>query len=166
MILTALEARHAAALSAFLAEFEAAGEVIHGWFLPASVPFADALDQVTAWSKGEQLRPGWVPCTTWFAEAAGELLGVLNFRHVLNAGLRERGGHIGYSVRPSARGRGIATWMLAQAIERARAQGVERLLLSCDPQNIASARTIERNGGVMEREVTLADGVSRLYWIG
>lgn len=151
---------------AFLAEFEAAGEEIHGWFLPATVPFADMLEQVHAWPKSERLQPGWVPCTTWFVEDAGELLGVLNFRHVLNESLRNRGGHIGYSVKPSARRRGVATWMLGQAIPRANAMGVARLLLSCDPDNTASAKTIERNGGIFEREVMAHDGPCRLYWIG
>lgn len=61
-----------------------------------------------------------------------------------------RVGHIGYGVRPSARGRGIATWALGQALERAREAGLRRVLLVCQDDNAASIKTIERHGGVVD----------------
>ncbi|MFJ7215796.1 GNAT family N-acetyltransferase [Amycolatopsis sp. NPDC098790] len=70
----------------------------------------------------------------------------LNFR--LTGELPEFGGHIGYDIRPTARGRGHATALLRAVLGEARAAGVERALLTCAPDNHASRRVIERNGGV------------------
>ncbi len=59
-------------------------------------------------------------------------------------------GHIGYGVRPSARGRGVATWALGRMLDEARTIGLERVLIVCDPDNIASATVIEHNGGALD----------------
>ncbi len=86
-------------------------------------------------------------------------------RHRLNEQLLDGGGHIGYGVRPSARKRGLASWALGEVLKRARDRGLERVLVTCAAENVASARTIERNGGVLEdiRETWL--GLARRYWI-
>jgi predicted acetyltransferase len=73
-------------------------------------------------------------------------------------------GHIGYGIRPSARGRGIATWALGQILEVAREYGIDRVLLICEDDNRASATTIQRNGGVTERSDGREGRLSR-YWI-
>ncbi|QNE22228.1 GNAT family N-acetyltransferase [Kribbella qitaiheensis] len=99
----------------------------------------------------------------WIVED-GKYLGAVTLLHTLTDKLLEGGGHIGYSVRPSARGRGLATWALGRVLEVAREQGMDRVLVTCDEDNLASARTIERNGGVLEdiRETWL--GPTRRYW--
>jgi predicted acetyltransferase len=76
-----------------------------------------------------------------------------------------RVGHIGYGVRPSARGRGLATWALGQVLRHAREAGLERVFLVCLDDNDASIKTIERCGGV--RDGTVDDGhrLVRHYWI-
>jgi predicted acetyltransferase len=68
-------------------------------------------------------------------------------------------------VRPSARGRGVATWALREVLREATETGLDRVLLTCDVSNAASARVIERCGGVLEdiRDTWL--GRSRRYWI-
>jgi predicted acetyltransferase len=110
-------------------------------------------------------EPGWVHCTyRWIVEDDTHL-GAIALRHELNDFLLEAGGHIGYSIRPSARRRGLATWALARTLERARAMGLHRVLLTCDPDNTASARTIERNGGQLADTRDTSDGPKRRYWI-
>lgn len=74
-------------------------------------------------------------------------------------------GHIGYGVRPSARRRGLATWALGETLDRARELGLTRVLVTCDDSNVASARTIEGNGGVLEDVRTTTLGLTRRYWI-
>ena len=93
---------------------------------------------------------GLVPDTKrWIAED-GELLGFLSVRHELNDFLLEEGGHIGYSVRPSARRRGLASYACAWGLDHLRGLGVDRALITCDDDNAASVATILRNGGVLE----------------
>jgi predicted acetyltransferase len=59
-------------------------------------------------------------------------------------------GHVGYGLRPSARGRGLGSWALARALDEGRKLGLHQLLAVCATDNVASARTIERGGGVLE----------------
>ena len=70
-------------------------------------------------------------------------------------------GHIGYGVTPSARGRGIATWALATALEHATKLGLPSCVLVCLDDNVPSIRTIERCGGRLESTVTDDEGVRR-----
>lgn len=141
--------QHAAPLQAFLRDCREAGEEwIHGYFVPWDAPHGQAVADLEAWSSGEGLRAGWVPCTTGFIEAEGELLGVFNVRHELSDALRDEGGHIGYHVRPSARGRGVGHACLAGGLEVCRALGIRQALLTCDPTNVASWKVIEGAGGL------------------
>ncbi|MFI7600054.1 GNAT family N-acetyltransferase [Actinoplanes sp. NPDC049681] len=73
-------------------------------------------------------------------------------------------GHIGYGIRPSARGRGLGAWALGSILDEARAQGRTRLLAVCAPGNAASERTIERCGGVFEGVGETEFGPLRRYW--
>jgi predicted acetyltransferase len=99
----------------------------------------------------ETPRPdGWVPATElWYVDGA-EWLGHLSVRHRLTPQLTEVGGHIGYIVRPSARRCGHATAMLREGLRIARGLGIESALLTCDDDNVASRRVIEKAGGVLE----------------
>ena len=101
-------------------------------------------------------------------------LGAVSLRHsLMNEYLTEVGGHIGYGIRPSARGHGLAKFALKGALEEARELGMERVLVTCKQPNVASARTIESCGGVLESvrppQSFVADlGVTepiRRYWI-
>lgn len=109
--------------------------------------------------------PGRVHSTYRWVVEDGTYLGTIDLRHELNDFLLEAGGHIGYSIRPSARRRGLASWALARTLERARTRGLERVLLTCDPDNTASARTIERHGGQLEETRQTDVGPRRRYWI-
>ena len=74
-------------------------------------------------------------------------------------------GHIGYGIRPTARRRGLASWALGQMLDEARAVGLGRALLVCAVDNPASAKTIERCGGVLEGIRDSRFGPVRRYWI-
>lgn len=104
---------------------------------------------------------GLVPCTNlWWIED-DRYLARLAIRHRLTPWLLEYGGHIGYDVRPSARRQGHATAMLRAALPISRSLGIERVLVTCDEDNIGSRKTIEANGGVFEDQ----RGTKRRYWI-
>ncbi|QIM21598.1 GNAT family N-acetyltransferase [Phycicoccus sp. HDW14] len=107
---------------------------------------------------------GHVPCTFfWVVDDADPdtYLGSLSIRHRLTPFLLEVGGHIGYSVRPSARRRGVATEALRLALPEAGALGIDPVLVTCDTDNEGSARVIEGNGGVLE---DVRQG-KRRYWV-
>lgn len=107
-------------------------------------------------------RPdGHVPCTFLWLVENGTVLGFLAIRHVLNDFLLTEGGHIGYSVRPSARRQGHATRALQEALPIARELGIMDVLVTCNEANIGSRATIEGNGGRYEDSRNGA----RRYWI-
>ena len=111
--------------------------------------------------------PLGIPDSTFFCldEAQGILVGAVNIRHRLNEQLLLNGGHIGDGIRPSQRRKGFGTQMIALALMECRKMGLSKVLMVCDQENIASARTIQKNGGVLENEVTV-DGVpEQRYWI-
>ena len=107
-----------------------------------------------------------VAATAYFAMVDGEIVGTIQIRHELNDHLRHDGGHIGYGVRPSARRKGYATQMLALALEKCRGLGISKALVTCDKENIASAKTIINNGGVLDSEFINDNGTAaQRYWI-
>lgn len=119
-------------------------------------------------NRSEQtVRAGLVPATTFLAVeiSSGELVGMIDIRHRLNDYLLNFGGHIGYSVRPSCRRRGYATEMLSLGLEECRKLGIDRALVTCNKENIGSARTIQKNGGVLENERPEKDRITQRYWI-
>jgi predicted acetyltransferase len=115
--------------------------------------FPALVDRLSAFSRGESLPAGFVPHSTlWLVRDDADLVGVSNFRHRLTDSLRREGGHIGYGIRPSVRGRGYAKTLLAKTLERAVEMGLVEVLLTCAKANMASVRTIVRNGGVLMSE--------------
>jgi predicted acetyltransferase len=99
----------------------------------------------------------------WIVEGA-EVLGGIVLRLGPDDFVRWAG-HVGYGIRPSARRRGLATWALGEILPEARALGLERVLIVCAADNLASARAIERTGGVLEGIRDTALGPARRYWI-
>lgn len=116
---------------------------------------------------------GLVHCTYFWAldgdaPGEGDLVGFLALRHALNDFLYEIGGNIGYSVRPSARGRGLATQALRLGLGEAKKRGIDPVLVSCVTENDASRAVIEKCGGRFEdiREYPGIPGATRRYWFG
>jgi predicted acetyltransferase len=124
--------------------------------------FARYVQELRAQALEETPRPpGYVPSTTLWWVDGDRYLGRIAIRHRLTDGLRHKGGHIGYDVRPSARRRGHATAMLRAALQVARDLGIDRALLTTDPDNKASQRVIRNAGGEPDGE---RGGVS-YFWL-
>lgn len=115
----------------------------------------------------ETVRDGLVPATTYIAISTEDerLIGMIDIRHRLNDYLLKYGGHIGYSVRKSERGNGYATEMLRLALKECKRLGLTKVLVTCDKDNVASSKTIIKNGGILENEVEEENGVTQRYWI-
>ncbi len=117
-------------------------------------------------------KEGYVPSEVFLAirEADDRLVGIIDYRHPLTDFLLRFGGNIGYSVRPSERRKGCASEMLRLLLDKCRVRGEDRVLLICDRDNIASRKTILKNGGVLEDEIEDTAGLRssgriQRYWI-
>ena len=115
---------------------------------------------------------GYVPSEVFLAVRTEDdkVVGIMDYRHPLSPFLLQYGGNIGYSVLPSERRKGYASEMLKSMLDICRRFGEEKVLLTCDPANIASRRTIQKNGGQLENEVIDEAGLSesgmiQRYWI-
>ncbi|GAA3991011.1 GNAT family N-acetyltransferase [Allokutzneria multivorans] len=99
----------------------------------------------------------------WWIVENGRVLGGIALRHKDTDYVRWAG-HIGFGVIPSARRRGLASWALRLVLDEARAHGISRVLIVCATDNTASAKTIERAGGVFETIRDTEHGPVRRYW--
>jgi predicted acetyltransferase len=114
---------------------------------------------------GEKVRK--VPFSIRWLVEGKEFIGEASIRHELNDWLLREGGHVGYGIRPSRQRRGYGRLILALALAECRRLGIARVLVTCDDENVASARIIEANGGVLENVLDEAIQCRRLrrYWI-
>ena len=108
---------------------------------------------------------GVVPSETSFIEEDGRILGILNRRYALNQTLERFGGHIGYAVRPSARGRGVAKAALRLGLADLHARGIDQALVTCGDWNAISARVIESCGGRRIEDAEDDGTVERRYLV-
>lgn len=116
----------------------------------------------------KEAKDGRVPDSVFFCLDLDRniFVGAVNIRHYLNDDLLQFGGHIGDGIRPSERRKGYATAMIRLALEECRRLGIPKVLMTCDRDNIGSAKSIMNNGGVLENEVINEDGVwEQRYWI-
>jgi len=158
---------------------EAFGELIQGFHVAGEIEqppgscwkdeddFATFMRRIRDYARGENLPDGWVPDSAYWLVRGKRILGVCDLRHRLTEALRDFGGHIAYSVRPSERSKGYGTLMLKLMLGKARQLGIDRVLVTCDAGNIASQRVILKNGGVLESESYSAQAgrATQRYWI-
>lgn len=125
--------------------------------------FSSFLDKLRAEELGLTDRP-WTACYYGFID--GVIVGHINCRWELTPKLAEFGGHIGYRVVSKYRRQGVASQLLAHALNQYRQAGYERVLLTAKETNVVSCATIERAGGVLEdyRTTDLGQKMAR-YWI-
>lgn len=109
-----------------------------------------------------------VPASVYFLMSGDRIIGCISIRHNLNNDmLRKYGGHIGYNIRPSERGKGYGTKMLYLALFKCEELGLTDVMVTCKKDNIGSMKVIENNGGKLHEEVFIPeeDEIFNIYWI-
>ena len=157
-------------LGEMIEEWKADQELNHTNHSPWSIFRIDYhdFDYYLANLEFKEAKDGKVPDSVYFLldEDRNRLLGAVNIRHYLTEPMLLKGGHIGYGIRPSERRKGYAVEILRLALLKCEELGIDRVLVTCYKDNIASAKSIIRNGGVLENEITDEKGVTiQRYWI-
>ena len=119
-------------------------------------------------ARGEARPDGYVPASTyWLMRDGKTIVATSNLRHKLTPHLEREGGHIGYGTCPSQRGKGYGTAICALTLHKAREMGLKRVLITCDIDNPASTRIIEKNGGKFEDQVVSKETgkLKNRYWV-
>lgn len=130
--------------------------------------YAGWLERLSLFSDPATVPEGYVDASAYLAVRVedGRVVGIIDLRHHIDHPiLGTWGGHIGYIIRPSERGKGYAPRMLRLCVEKARERGIPRVLVTCHTWNTKSERTILRCGGVLENEIAVDGGAIRRYWI-
>lgn len=149
-------------------EFRKYESVINGHgSIDKCASYEEWLDKLAMYENKETLPEGRVLSTQYITvrESDNKVVGLINARWYLNDFLKIHGGHIGDSIRPLERNKGYATEQIRLVLEEFKLRGEKKVLITCKKQNIASARTIEKNGGVFENEVVFEGEVYKRYWI-
>jgi tagatose 1,6-diphosphate aldolase len=90
---------------------------------------------------------GWrVPCYHFHMHTVGEYAGRIRLRIGWNDDVIRYAGQIGYAVEPAFRGRHYAERACRLIKPLARQHGLEAIWITCQPDNVASRRTLERLG--------------------
>ena len=109
-----------------------------------------------------------VTSNTYIAVRASDnrIVGVIDLRHHINHPILGLwGGHMGYTVRPSERGKGYAKEILRLNLQKCKERGMDKVMVTCSPDNTASERAIIANGGIFEKEVPVDGEYVKRYWI-
>lgn len=126
----------------------------------------DIFEKYKNYRLGKNLKPNRVKADYyWLVDEEKEyFIGEISVRHALSEALKEYGGNIGYGIRYGEWGKGYGTLMLKLALEKAKEFGLERVLITCDDDNPASARVMEKNGLKLEDRILHEGVVIRRYW--
>ena len=111
-----------------------------------------------------------VPAETFFLvrEEDDKIVGMINIRLALNEKFKKLNGNIGYSIRPTERGKGYNNINLYLGLKKCKEHGIKEVLLTVDKDNIPSKKTILRFNPKFEREYfenNEHNCIIQLYWI-
>jgi len=155
-----------AAVMDFRREFLDQGELLLGaGGLENYCSYDDWLQHVQDNRFEDTVHPDLPPATTLLCWEHSNLIGIVEIRHRLTDFQLQYCGHIGFSIRPDFRGRGLAAQLLALALEECRRLGLSRALLTCSRHDSASRSVIESNGGLLENETAYEGDIRCRYWV-
>lgn len=160
--------KHKVAVEIFKQKMLLAGSKMYGTGALKTMNFEEWQALASDNQKGKNLPEGFVPASQFIClNEEGEVFGLLHLRHSLTEDLLNFGGHIGYSIAPDQRGKGLCKQMLALGLRKAEKLGIEKVMISCAEDNLPSKKCIISCGGVLEDVRFWPEGNVFLerYWI-
>ena len=130
----------------------------------------DVFEKYNNYKYERNLQPGRVGADYFWLvdDKKAFFIGEISIRHDLTDALLLYGGHIGYGIRYSEWNKGHGTLMLKLALDKAKEMGILKVLITCDDDNPASAKIMEKNDMVLHDKIeNLIDGqkiITRRYW--
>ena len=117
-----------------------------------------------------KLPEGYVPSYDYFLVDGSKFVGIIHIRIELTQNLMRYGGNIGYAINPKYWRQGYGTEILRLGLEKAKELGMtDKVLITCDDDNLGSSKIIEKNGGILENKIENEDCgerfLTRRYWI-
>ena len=103
----------------------------------------------------------------YFFTNGENILGAISIRPKKNVKNIGRDGHSGYGIRPFERNKGYATKILSTALPIMKKYGINPVVITCDKDNIGSAKVVMNNGGYLVEEVTgeRTENIIQIYHI-
>ena len=123
--------------------------------------YQDMLNRLKDRRNGIGISNRDVPATVYFIIDNNKLVGTIDLRHELNDNYFSRLGHVAYYIKPEERKKGCATKALSLALEKYKKQKIEKVLITCLEDNVASRKVIEKNGGKLEK--SFYDDITKKY---
>ncbi len=156
--------------ASMIKEYEAAGEIFYyNIYKGALTDFDEYVLKLRNFAKGVDLMDGWVPMQSyWLTNKEKTILGNIRIRTSFDSEyVRKYIGNIGYDISPLSRGKGHGKLILKLGLEKAKEIGLEKVLITCNRENLRSARVIEANGGIYESDIYDENNNEflRRYWI-
>jgi predicted acetyltransferase len=169
MIVVSLNQTHRDVFKRMLDDYEAHDPINGEWYAKGRDDFEAYAQSLENDEKGINLPVGIVPCShRWLLDDQDNIVGIVRIRHNIDTPfLTNEGGHIGYDVPPSQRGKRYGIASLNAGLQVAKELQITKVLLTADDLNPSSWRTIERCGGILERTF-LSEFYNcqvRRYWI-
>lgn len=159
----------------YIEEFYEYGSEIHGTgsldrALKKGKTYEEWLDNnIKLHDESYALENGLVPSYTYFfvREDDNRIVGMIDLRLGLNEYLRNFGGHIGYSIRPTERRKGYNKINLYLVLQEAQRYNLDKVLITCADSNEGSKKTILSFGGDYEKNTfdESDNETMELYWI-
>lgn len=163
--LVKMEQKYISQLNEMMKEWTNANEKIIPW----SIRKCDYhnIDEYIESLEVKEPNGKYVPDSTYFCLDTDRniFVGAVNIRHYLNEELIIGSGHIGDGIRPSERNKGLGTKMISLALIECDKLGIKKVLMCCNKDNVSSAKTIIKNGGVLENEILEDEVLVQRYWI-
>lgn len=140
--------KHKEAILEMCKEYNLNNEDYNGaFFIKNIIDYEEKIKELDNASNGILENPSFVPYTCYVFIIEDKIVGVGSIRHYLNDYLEKFGGHIGYSIRPTERKKGYGSKSLELLIKQAKEMNIEKILITCNINNIGSKKVIENNNG-------------------